>query len=144
MRNALISILIAAAGIAAGTGAHAAEAVKLRLMAPIYVDGKGAGISLPEGVSCKGKSLLVADTGNGRLLQFAMSGDAWTPGAAIVLPQLPCPIRAEADSKGEIFALDGKLRRIARIAPTGEFRGYMDIAGDVKGAVVPRSFRIGK
>jgi hypothetical protein len=142
MREFLKPVLFAAMSLAIGAGAHAAEAVKFRLMAPIYVDGKGAGIKQPEGVSCRGKSLLVADTGNGRLLRYTMTGDTWTPGAEIALPQLPYPVRAEVNSKGEIFALDGKLRRIARVAPTGEFRGYADPAGEVKGTMFPKSFRI--
>jgi hypothetical protein len=77
-------------------------------------------------------------------LRYTITGETWTPGGEIVLPQLPYPIRVEANSKGDIFALDGKLRRIARLAPTGEFRGYVDPAGDLQGTVVPRSFRIDK
>lgn len=144
MRHVLNTILFAAACLAIGAGAQAAEPLKLKLMAPIYVDGKGAGIRQPEGVGCRGDSLLVADTGNGRLLRYTIAGGNWSPGAEVVLPQLPYPIRVEANSKGEIFALDGKLRRIARIAATGEFRGYVDPPGDLQGAVVPRSFRIDK
>jgi sugar lactone lactonase YvrE len=142
MREFLKPILFAAMSLAIGGGAHAAEAVRFKLMAPIYVDGKGAGIKQPEGVSCREKSLLVADTGNGRLLRYTISGDTWTPGPEIVLPQLPYPIRAEVNSKGEIFALDGKLRRIARIDSSGAFKAYVDLAGDIKGTVVPKSFRI--
>jgi sugar lactone lactonase YvrE len=114
------------------------------MMAPIYVDGKSAGIKQPEGVGCRGNFLFVADTGNGRILQYTLSGESWTPSAVIALPQLPYPVRVEVNSKGEIFALDGKLRRIARIAPSGEFTGYVDTAADVKGTVFPKSFRIDK
>lgn len=144
MRAFLKPILFAAVGLAVGGGAQAAEVVKLKLMAPIYVDGKGAGIRQPEGVSCKEKSLLVADTGNGRLLRYTVSGDAWTPGAEIVLPQLSYPVRAEVNSRGEIFALDGKQRRVVRLAPDGTFQGYVDPSGDVKGTIVPKSIRIGR
>jgi len=142
MRNALKYVLSASIGLAVAVGSHAAEPLKLRMMAPIYVDGKGAGIRQPEGVSCRGNALVVADTGNGRLLRYAIEGDRWTPGGEIVLPQLPFPIRVDVNSKGEIFALDGKSRRIGRVAPSGEFLGYVAPAGDVQGAVVPRSFRI--
>lgn len=144
MQKPLKILLFAAMILAIGAGADAAEAIKFKLMAPIYVDGKGAGIKQPEDVSCKGNSLLVADTGNGRLLRYAITGTAWTPGAEIALPQLPYPIRVDVNSKGEIFALDGKLRRIARVSPAGEFQGYVDPAGDLQGTVVPRSFRIDK
>jgi sugar lactone lactonase YvrE len=144
MRNVLNAIVFAAASLAISAGAYAAEAVKLKLMAPIYVDGKGAGIKQPEGVSCREDSVLIADTGNGRILRYAYAGGNWTPGVEIVLPQVSYPIRVEANSKGDIFVLDGKLRRIARIAPTGEFQGYVDPTGEMQGTVVPRSFRIDK
>ena len=142
MRSALKYVLSASMSLAIVAGSHAAEPLKLKMMAPIYVDGKGAGIKQPEGVSCRGNVLVVADTGNGRLLRYTIAGDNWTPGGEIVLPQLPSPIRVDVNSKGEIFALDGKSRRIGRVAASGEFLGYVAPAGDVQGAVVPRSFRI--
>jgi sugar lactone lactonase YvrE len=142
MRNAQKIILLAAMILVFGAGSFAAEPIKFKLMAPIYVDGKGAGIKQPEGVSCRGNALVVADTGNGRLLRYTIAGDNWTPSGDIILPQLPFPIRVDVNSKGEIFALDGKSRRIGRVAASGEFLGYVAPAGDVQGAVVPRSFRI--
>jgi len=142
MRSALKYVLSASMSLAIVAGSHAAEPLKLKMMAPIYVDGKGAGIKQPEGVSCRGNVLVVADTGNGRLLRYTIAGDNWTPGGEIVLPQLPSPIRVDVNSKGEIFALDGKSRRIGRVAASGDFLGYVAPAGDVQGAVVPRSFRI--
>lgn len=112
-------------------------------MAPISVDGKGGGFKQPEGVSCERKQiLLVADTGNGRLLKYSITGQAVTPVAEFVLPQLPYPIRVQVNSKGEIFALDGKLRKIGRVAASGEFLGYVDPSGLSSGNVVLRSFRI--
>lgn len=142
MRSAGITILLVLTSLAAAAGSHAAEPLKLRLMAPIYVDGKGAGIKQPEGVSCRGDALVVADTGNGRLLRYTIAQEKWTPGGEIVVPQVPSPIRVDVNSKGEIFALDGKSRRIARIASSGEFLGYVAPEGAVKGTVVPRSLRI--
>jgi len=142
MRSALKYVFSVSMSLAVVAGSHAAEPVKLKMMAPIYVDGKGAGIKQPEGVSCRGNALVVADTGNGRLLRYTIAGDNWTPSGEIVLAQLPFPIRVDVNSKGEIFALDGKSRRIGRVAASGEFLGYVAPTGDVQGAVVPRSFRI--
>jgi len=144
MRCAMKHIMIASMILAAATGSQAAEPLKFRQMAPIYVDGKGAGIRQPESVACRGNALVVADTGNGRLLRYTIAGDTWTPSGEIVLPQLPSPIRVEMNSKGEIFALDGSSRKIVRVAPTGEFLGYFAPAGDVQGTVVPRSLRIAR
>jgi sugar lactone lactonase YvrE len=142
MRSAMKQIMIASMILAAATGSQAAEPLKFRQMAPIYVDGKGAGIRQPEGVACRGNALVVADTGNGRLLRYTIAGDLWTPGGEIVLPQLPSPIRLDMNSKGEIFALDGSSRKVVRVAPTGEFLGYFAPTGDVQGTVVPRSLRV--
>jgi sugar lactone lactonase YvrE len=141
MRSPMKRILIASMILASVAGSHAAEPLKLRQLAPIYVDGKGQGILQPEGVACRGNSLAVADTGHGRLLRYTIAGDAWTPAGEIVLPQLPSPIRIDMNSKGEIFALDGNSRKIARLAPSGEFLGYV-APPDGGGAFVPRSLRI--
>jgi DNA-binding beta-propeller fold protein YncE len=140
MRCVLKYVLLASISLAFAVGARAAEPAKLRQTAPIYVDGKGTGIRQPEGVACRGTSLVVADTGNGRLLRYSIAGDAWTPGGEIGLPQLPSPIRVDINSKGEIFAVDGSSRKIVRVSPTGEFLGYVAPVG-VQGTIVPRSLR---
>lgn len=140
MRRAIM-LAVLAAGLLPAAGTQAAEAVKFRQMAPIYVDGKGAGIREPESVACKGNLLVVADTGNGRLLRYSIEGDSWKPGAGAALPQLPTPIRLDMNSKGEIYALDGMSRKIARVSPAGEFLGYVSLA-DAEGNVAPRSIRI--
>ena len=142
MHTTLKYILFTGIVCSIGAFAYAAEPIKFLPMAPIYVDGKGAGIKQPESVSCRGNSLVVADTGNGKLLRYTITGETWTPGADIILSQLPYPIRVALNSKGEIYALDGKLRRIGRVSPSGEFMGYVTPTGDVQGTIVPRSIRL--
>lgn len=142
-RDLIIAGLSLLAGLFPVTASVAAEAIKLRTTAPVYVDGKGTGLNQPEGVGCGKSEFIVADTGNGRILRYAITGTSLSPVASIVLPQVPYPIRAQVDSKGVIYALDGKSRRIARIAASGDFAGYVDLRA-VKGAVVPRSIRIGR
>jgi DNA-binding beta-propeller fold protein YncE len=137
-RRPVVAALLALAAVS-----QVAGAVRLRPSTPIYADSKGSGISTPEGVGCRGGDrLLVADSGNGRLLEFAVGPDIATPTAEISMAQLSFPLRVRIDSKGGILALDGKLRRIVRVGPSGEFGGYVDPAG-VEGTVVPRSFAIG-
>lgn len=143
MRSVLKRIFVAATILVAATPAQSAEQLKFRPMAPIYVDGKGAGMRQPEGVACRGNTLVVADTGNGRLLKYTIAGDSWTPAGEIVLPQLSSPIRVDMNSKGEIFVLDGSSRRIVRVAPTGEYLGYFAPTENIQGTIVPRSLRIG-
>jgi hypothetical protein len=48
------------------------------------------------------------------------------------------------DSKGSIYALDGKKRRIVILNPEGAFAGYLEPQGvPDPAAFVPRSFKIG-
>jgi len=123
---------------------HGADAVKLKPVAAAYTDNSGGLLKRPEGVAYDGKSLLVvADTGNGRLQLYTFTGSLLMPGAAIALPQLSYPIRVQIGSKGEILALDGKSRRIVRVSPSGEFKGYVEPTGiPSAGTVIPRSFKI--
>ncbi len=81
----------------------------------------------PEGVACSEKSLLiVGDTGNDRLLRYSYQDRSLKAGTEIKIPQLSNPIRVQINSKEEIFALDGKKRRIIRLNPDGTFKGYVD------------------
>lgn len=134
---AAVSLALCAAG-----HSRAAEALKLRPLAPVYAGFNGVGLLQPEGISCRGdKQLVVADTGNRRLVVYTVGAESISPNAEIVLTQLPRPVRVETLSDGRILALDGKLHRIARLSPSGEFLGYVDPAG-VSGDVVPRSLEI--
>lgn len=121
-----------------------AETVKLRYVQSVYFDDKGGGIKQPEGVACNEKSLLVVgDTGNDRLLRYTYQEKSLKAENEIKIPQLSYPIRVQINSKGEIFALDGKKRRIIRVNPDGTFKGYVDADGlPSPSAFVPRSFKI--
>jgi hypothetical protein len=122
----------------------AAEKIRLRYLTAISFDEKGVGMRQPEGVACNDKSILVVgDTGNGRLLRFTVEDKNVKPAGEIKVPQLSNPIRVQLNSKGEIFALDGKQRRIARFGPGGEFKDYVSPEGIPSPAsFVPRSFKI--
>ena len=120
-----------------------AESVRLRHVVSVYADEKGAGLRHPEGVACNDKSLLlVGDTGNGRLVRFTFQEGSVKGGTEIRVPQLSNPIRIQISSKGEIFALDGKARRIARLAADGSFKGYVTAEGASPSVMVPKSFRL--
>jgi len=121
-----------------------AETVKFRYLQSVYFDEKGGGLKQPEGIACNEKSLLiVGDTGNDRLLQFTFQEKSLKAGNEIKIPQLTNPIRVQINSKGEIFVLDGKKRRIIRLNPDGTFKGYVDAEGiPSPSTFVPRSFKI--
>ncbi len=142
-RVPIAAAVLAALLVAAGS-THAAEPMKLKPVASAYADASGAGLKEPEGVGCGGNSsLVVADTGNGRLVRFSYGAESLTPGKEISLPQLPYPVRVQVDPKGAILALDGKLRKIARISASGEFAGYVEPSGSSPGRpFVPKSFRV--
>ena len=121
-----------------------AETVKLRYLQSVYFDEKGGGLKQPEGVACNEKSLLVVgDTGNDRLVKYTFQDKSLKSGSEIRIPQLTNPIRVQINSKGEIFVLDGKKRRIIRLNPDGTFKGYVDAEGiPSPSTFVPRSFKI--
>ena len=144
MSNLMKSIVLGVAALLLAGSAPAAEILKLKPVFTAYVDGKGSGLRQPEGVGCNGKDhLVVADTGNGRLVQYQFVGEQLTPTATWTVPQLPYPVRVQIRSKGDILVLDGKQRKIALLSPAGEFQGYIEPTGlSTPGAVVPRSFDV--
>jgi hypothetical protein len=107
-----------------------AETVKFKYLQSVYFDEKGGGLKQPEGVASGEKSLFViGDTGNDRLVRYTFQDRNLKGGSEIKIPQLSNPIRVQINSKGEIFALDGKKRRIVRLSPEGTFRNYVDPEG---------------
>jgi len=121
-----------------------AETAKLRFSQSIYFDDRGGGLKQPEGVACNDKSVvIVGDTGNGRLLRYTVQDKNVQAGNEMKIPQLSNPIRVQMNSKGEIFGLDGKQRRIARLSSTGEFKDYVNPEGlPSPSSFIPRSFKI--
>jgi hypothetical protein len=124
--------------------AWSAEVTHLRPSLSIYLDDKGVGLRHPEGVACSGSTLVVGDTENDRLLRYTIEGKSVKGGTEIKIPQLSSPICVQINSKGEIFALDGRQRRIVRLGPDGAFKGYVAAEGAPSpSTLVARSFKIG-
>jgi len=118
-------------------------AMKFRYTTSIYADDKGLGLKQPEGVACIGESLLiVADTGNSRLLRYSIKdGEVEVGTLEIKVDQLSYPVKTEINSRGEIFILDRKQRSIVRFSPAGVFLGYLQPVGlPSSTAYIPRSF----
>lgn len=144
MAKVLGSVLIVGCILAIALESLAAERTSFRYLTAIYFDEKGASIRQPEGVACDGGStLIVADTGNGRLLRYTVAENDVKPAGEIRVSQMPYPIRVQMNSKKEILALDGKQRRIVRLGPGGEFKDYLSPEGVPSPATfVPRSFKL--
>jgi hypothetical protein len=121
-----------------------AEIAKFQHTVSVYLDDKGVGLNHPEGIACNEKSLvIVGDTGNDRLLRFSFEEKTVKSAVEIKIPQVSNPIGIQINSKGEIFVLDGKHRRIARLDPEGRFKGYLDAEGlPSPSTFIPRSFKI--
>ena len=147
MRNSLPRIVVSiAAMLLVAKVSIGAEALKLKHFQSVYEDAREAGFRSPEGVGCDGKGhILVADSGNGRLVQFTLINGKAMPDREIRSPELSFPVRVQINSKGEIFALDGRRKRVVRFSPAGEYRGRVDAADSPPpSTAIPRSFDIGK
>ena len=123
------------------------ETLKFRHITSIYADDQGLGLKQPEGVACSQNTLLiVADTGNARLLQYTYKDKTVTEGARVIkLPQLIYPVQVKLNSRGEMLVLDRKQRRIVRISAAGQFGGFIDGQGSTSPAAsAPKSFHVDK
>lgn len=135
-------LLALAAGVPAGVRA-AAPAGGLRLLQTIYVDSADVALAHPEGVACDDRgALVIADTGNARLLTFTWKDGALDAGAHVKLSQLPYPFRVQIDSKGFVLVLDRRARKIVRVDAKGEFAGYLEPQGASSTPVVPAAFKL--
>jgi len=132
----LIAVLLAATPSMGKT-------IAFRHLISIYTDDKNMGLNVPEGVACgNAAAFIVADTGNGRLLKYTLEIESSKATVAeIKVAQISYPIKAKINSKGDIYVLDGKQRRIVRMAPEGGFIGYLEPRGlPDPSAYVPRNF----
>jgi sugar lactone lactonase YvrE len=139
----LAAVCTAVVVLAAGSSASA-QIARFRYQAAVYADDQGAGLKEPEGVACDAKGgVVIADTGNDRVLRFTYRDGAWSGGSEIKHPQLTAPSGVQLDSKGGIYALDGKKRRIVHLGADGTFKGAIAFAGvPPPSTIVPKSFRI--
>ncbi|BDG09217.1 NHL repeat-containing protein [Anaeromyxobacter paludicola] len=122
----------------------ASRAASLKHVGSIYADDKEGPLKWPEGVACDDKgALVVADTGNARLLTYAYRDGKLTGGAPVQLAQLTYPVRVQIDGKGNVLALDRKTKKIVRVDGSGGFGGAVEVKGASGGApVVPLSFKV--
>ena len=131
-------ILVSLASLVFAASARADLALVPR--GPLYADAKGVALKAPEGVGCSSTALVVADTGNGRLVAFDWKDGAVSGGSELKLQQVAYPVRVQLDSKGNMLVLDRKAKRIARLDSKGSFQGWVDPKG-VTG-VVPVAFKL--
>lgn len=143
MRKPIRSLLLSLTAILV-LSAPGFSAVKLLHVMSVYLDAQQKGLRQPEGVACSNNDLfVVADTGNGRLVRYTFQNGSLLAGLDIKVPQVAYPVRVQIDARGNIYALDERQRRIARLSPEGVFEGYVEADG-LPGSMTltPRSFKI--
>lgn len=126
---------------------------KLAYTLAVYVDSHGEGMMQPGGVSCDGSSFWVADSGNRRLLNYSLQNKVASPTKEIIFADNPpkdalndvYPVKIHQNSKGDLFVLDGKYRRILHLDSDGGFKNVVEAKGlPGKVPVIPKSFVIDK
>jgi sugar lactone lactonase YvrE len=144
MKTVTLAALVAAALVAGHLRLTAVEGARLRHLTSVYADDKDAGLKFPEGVACDATGrFVVADTGHDRLVRFTYQGKTISGGTEIKTPQLSAPSRVQLDSKGEIFALDSRQRRIVHLGSDGGFKSALAFAGvPAPATIVPKSFAL--
>jgi hypothetical protein len=67
----VLAIVAAFLLVLGSTQSAGAEKRNIKWVASIYSDANGVGLKHPEGVACNDEHLIVADTGNSRLLRYS-------------------------------------------------------------------------
>ena len=141
MRRA-VTILVLVTLVLVPAQVMGAERKRVQWLTSIYAGPKGLGLKYPEAVACRGNELVVADTGNSRLVRYTYERETVAATASLPLGKA-APIVVQINSEGALYFLDGAERRIAAVSATGEQLGALALRGLRSSAeVVPKSFRI--
>ncbi len=143
MRPVMIHIFILLLVLCSTQPAVCEQALMFQPVVSIYSDIDGKGLLHPEDVACTADGIYIADTGNNRLVHYRLEANEVKYVSQVHFSQMQSPIRVQLTSKGEIWTLSGKHRRLVRIGADGQFLGNFEMKG-VPDAdnLVPRSFRI--
>lgn len=140
MRISVLFIIVSCSFLSVASS-FAAGPLTLKFVQSVYDDGKETGLKHPEGVACTDEYFIVADTGNNRLVKFTFTDKV----AKAVESEMPVisPLAAQVNSKGEIYVIEGKDRRIKIFNADGTEKGNLSPKGSpVARKMVPRSFKI--
>jgi NHL repeat len=130
MKTICCACLVAAALALGPLPLTAAGTARLTYLAAVYADETSVGLRLPEGIACGARGqVVVGDTGNDRLLRFTYRDRVLGPVSAIHISQLTAPSRVQLNSKGEIYAVDSKQRRVVHLDAQGQFKDVLAFNG---------------
>lgn len=118
------------------------EAGSIKHLKSVYVDQEGGQLNRPEGVACDDKTLVVADTGNARLVIFGWEAQLLSPKTVLPLDGVSAK-SLQMNSRGELYLYDAKTRAILKIGADGALAGKLEPKNlpDTR-TFIPRSFRI--
>lgn len=112
--------------LALAPAAARAQSVVLVHEGTIYSDAQEGALKAPEGVACTDNGhVVVADTGNKRLVLFTFKDGRLGGGTEVKIDQLPSPWRVQVDAKGDVHVLDLKTRKVVRVAANGTYGGML-------------------
>lgn len=141
MRTLSIAALAALAA-ALPAAARATAPAALVHQKSIYADSADVPLRAPEGVACDDRgAVVIADTGNARLVTFTWKDGVVDGGAQVKLPQLPYPVRVQIDSKGFVLVLDRRTRQIVRVDASGAYAGVVAAKG-LEPPLTPAAFKL--
>ncbi len=80
---------------------------KIKHIATLYSDDADMALKHPESVACTDQGLLVADSGNNRLVRFQLSAQGIVANAVFPLPGI-VPLVVQQATDGSVLVLDGK------------------------------------
>ncbi len=118
-----------------------ADSTRIRWVTSAYGDIDGRGLKHPESVACSGKDLFVADTGNSRLLHYTYEDKTITAKATFAIHK-SVPIVVQVNSKGQLYYLDGRERRIVVLDTEGRDKFLAPKGLPFSTEMVPKSFKI--
>ncbi len=125
-RSIRASTLLAAA-LAVAPALARADATPFVFDRAVYQDDKEIPFKSPEGVACNDAGdVVVADSGNGRLVLFRYVGGSMSLGTELRPAGLAYPRRVQLDSKGNILVLDSRARKILKFDAKGAALGAYD------------------
>src|SRR6056297_1821273 len=98
---------------------NAAQAANIKHRRSLYADNAQLPLTYPEGVACSDESIVVADTGNERLVRYRLTAQRITAEAVVPL-EGRVPLVVQLNAADEIYVLDGKSRQILKISAAGK------------------------
>jgi DNA-binding beta-propeller fold protein YncE len=138
-----IQTLVCLLAVSCTIPGYAADTVKFKPLGGATQDAANIPLKNPEGITCGKGTVLVADTGNGRFVRYTLANDELKNGVELKVAQVSYPLRLESAPLDKVLALDGKTRKIARLAADGSFEGYLEFQNVTSPTdVVPRSMTV--